>query len=242
MSVVLVDSVSKSYNGQTAVSDLSLEIPGGARLALLGANGAGKTTLLRMISGLLAPDCGTVRVFGENPRYSLTARSRMVSISSEMGLYPRLTVREYLEWAASVYGLPPEFYRPRLEQAIDLLHLAPYTHLRCEALSTGNRQKVHLARAIVVDAELLILDEPAAGLDFRSAYDLVQSLLGPSFSQKTILFTTHQLWEAELIAQTMAILHCGRLIAVDTLENIKAHFGVSSLSDIFLKILPGEVA
>jgi ABC-2 type transport system ATP-binding protein len=239
MSAVLVEGVSKSYNGEMALDDLTLEVPFGARIALLGANGAGKTTLLRIISGLLTPDSGSVRVFGEDPRQSLAARSRMVSISSEMGLYPRMTVREYLRWSASVYALPRQLYLPRIERAIDLLHLASYADRRCEALSTGNRQKVHLARAIVTDADLLILDEPAAGLDFRSAFDLAQFILGPTFVEKAVLFTTHQLWEAELIAQKLAVLHCGRLIALDTPDNIKATFRVPSLSDIFLRVLPG---
>lgn len=242
MTAVVVDHIFKSYNGQPAIVDVSMEVTAGSRVALLGANGAGKTTLLRMISGLLVPESGTVSVFGENPRESLSVRSRMVSISSEMGLYPRMTVREYLTWSASLYGLPREYYQPKMYQAIEILHLTGFMETRCEALSTGTRQKVHLARALTVDADLWILDEPAAGLDFRSAFDLIQFILSPALSERTILFTTHQLWEAELIAQKMAILHCGQLVAFDTLENIKAHFGVTSLSDIFLKVLPGGLS
>ncbi|MHA2621277.1 MAG: ABC transporter ATP-binding protein [bacterium JZ-2024 1] len=236
---VLAEHLFKSYNGHPALVDVSMEIPVGLRVALLGANGAGKTTLLRVMSGLLAPESGIIRVFGEDPRESRSVRSRMVCISSDMGLYPRLTVREFLSWSASVYGLPPAFYKQTMEMALEILHLTPFADWRCETLSTGNRQKVHLARALVVDADLLILDEPAAGLDFRSAFDLAQFILSPAFSQKTILFTTHQLWEAELIAQKLAILHCGALIAFDRPEQVKNQFGVSSLSEIFLKVLPG---
>jgi ABC-2 type transport system ATP-binding protein len=194
------------------VHDVSFEVAGGEIVALLGPNGAGKTTTLRMLAGLIAPTGGSVRIAGEPlTRASAAAARRRIGFLTEApGLWDRLSVRENLAIYTGLYGLRDD----ASASLVDRLDLAPHLAVRAAELSKGMRQKVALARALLHDPDILLLDEPTSGLD-PGITRTVRTLLDERRSRGcAILVSTHNLDEAERVADRVAVLH-ERLIALD---------------------------
>ncbi|HET8654675.1 MAG TPA: ATP-binding cassette domain-containing protein, partial [Longimicrobiaceae bacterium] len=159
------DHLSKSYGDVPAVRDLSLRVAPGEVYALLGANGAGKTTALRCLATLLRPTAGTAWVDGLDVRaHPLEVRARLGFLAASMGLYQRLTARELLFYFAALQGIPDSRRGARVDEMIDLFEIGPFADRLCGKLSTGQRQRVSIARAIVHDPPALVLDEPTLGL------------------------------------------------------------------------------
>jgi len=163
---VVVESLSKSFGATEAVADLSFAIAPGEIYGLLGPNGAGKTTTLRTLVGILLPTRGRVQVAGVDVVEDPTAvRARLGFLTNTTGLYPRLTGRELLRYFGRLFGLRPDATAARIETLARALQLDPFFDRRCEALSTGERQRLSIARAVLHDPAVLVLDEPTAGLD-----------------------------------------------------------------------------
>ncbi|MGH8103981.1 MAG: ABC transporter ATP-binding protein, partial [bacterium] len=209
---------------------------------LLGPNGAGKTTALRLIMGLLTPNTGSVEVFGENPRANPDVKREVGYLTADMGLYGRLTPRESLAFFGRLYGLEDGTLDRRIREVVERLEIGPFLERRCETLSTGMKQRVLLARALLPDPRVLILDEPTAGLDAVTALDFINLLKQDRATGKAILFSTHQLWEAEILADRIGILHQGELGACGQPADLLQEFGSTSLLDLFLKIVHGQAS
>jgi ABC-2 type transport system ATP-binding protein len=206
-----------------AVEGVDLEVRRGEVFGLLGPNGAGKTTTMRMLATLLEPTHGTASVLG----LDLVAQARDIRrrlgavLSGERSLYWKLTARENLEYFAALYHLPPRDTRQRIAAALDAVQLADRADDYVEKFSTGMRQRLVLARALLPDPELLLLDEPTVGLDPQAARDLRERVLARRAEGRTVLLTTHYMDEADQLCDRIAIIDHGRIVALDTPAALK---------------------
>jgi ABC-2 type transport system ATP-binding protein len=223
--------------GRPAVDGLDLEVRRGELYALLGPNGAGKTTTLRMVTGLLAPDAGSVDVLGiDLAAAPAAAKMKMAYLPDEPMLYGKLRPGEYLEFVAGLWGVAPEAAEPRARELLDWLDLARHAHELTEGFSRGMKQKLALAGALIHAPELLILDEPLTGLDAAAARQVKDLLVSHVAGGGTVILTTHILEVAERLAQRIGIIRAGRLIAEGTLDELRARTAGGSLEDVFLEL------
>jgi len=223
--------------GRPAVDGLDLVVRRGEFYALLGPNGAGKTTTLRLVTGLLAPDAGSIEVLGiDLAGAPAAAKAKMAYLPDEPMLYGKLKPFEYLEFVAGLWGVRAEVAEPRARELLDWLDLGKHAHELTEGFSRGMKQKLALAGALVHDPELLILDEPLTGLDAAAARQVKDLLLAHVAKGGTVILTTHILEVAERLAQRIGIVRQGRLIAEGTLDELRALTQGGSLEDVFLQL------
>lgn len=223
-----------------AVDGISFECRPGEIFGLLGANGAGKTTTLRMLSTVLRPSTGTASVMGHDVlEEDAAVRRNLGFFSASTALYPRLTARETLEFFARINHYPPERVRERVEALIDRFGIREFADARVDRLSSGMKQKVSIARTVAHDPPVLIFDEPTVGLDVINALELVRVTGELRDEGKTVLYSTHIMSEAEKLCDRIAIVHRGRIIALDTLEGHRAATGLHYLEDIFVHYAGG---
>lgn len=235
-----IRDLTKIFAGRRVVDTLSLELQPGTFYALLGANGAGKTTTMRMIAGLLAPDAGQVSVYGRPlDRQPLDAKALVAWMPDEPLVYDKLTPLEYLEFVAGLWAVPPGVAAGRAEELLRWLDLWGVRDARCETFSRGMRQKTALAGALLHEPRLLLLDEPFSGLDAAVARQVKDLLVQKTREGATVVLTTHVLEIAERLAQTIGILHRGRLMAQGTLEELRVRQGrpQASLETLFLDLV-----
>lgn len=234
------DRLSKAYGEMVAVRDLSLTVREGEVYALLGANGAGKTTALRCLATLLRPTSGTARIAGRDAvREPLEVRRRLGFLAASMGLYQRLTGRELLRYFAGLQGMEGAEAEARVEEMVSLFDLAPFADSLCGKLSTGQRQRVSIARAVVHDPPALVLDEPTLGLDVLSGEAIFRFIDAARARGRAVLFSTHQMSEVELLADRVGVIAGGRLVAEGTVEELVAGSGEKNLARAFLRIVEG---
>ncbi len=222
-----------------AVERLSFAISPGEVYGLLGPNGAGKTTSIRMIVGLLRPDGGYAEVDGFRTLDAPEAvKSRIGLVVATEGVYPWLSVREMLMFFADLYGVPPDRAGDHLERLAELLQLRPLLDRRCISLSTGQKQRVTLARALMHDPPVMLLDEPTRGLDVvgtHVVFDYIGHLRGRG---KAVIVCTHRLDEAERLCDRFGLLHEGRLVHEGTLSELRRATGCHSLMEMFTQFMP----
>lgn len=221
-----------------AVDNISFEMGAGEIYGLLGPNGAGKTTTLRMVSGLLRPSGGRVIINDQDVTEHPNQVKRLIGyLTANTGLYVRLSVRELLEYFATLYGLNKQQTKIRIEELADFLHMHDFIKLRCGALSTGQKQRVSIARALIADPPILIMDEPTLGLDVLSNRIILDLIDSQAQAGKAILLSTHALDEIERMCRRIGLIHRGKLIAEGTLESLREKTGHERLSDIFLQLV-----
>ncbi|MEE9289476.1 MAG: ABC transporter ATP-binding protein, partial [Alphaproteobacteria bacterium] len=218
----------------------NLSIDAGEFYALLGPNGAGKTTTLKIVAGLLAPNAGTVKVFGIDALADPIAAKQLIAwVPDEPMIYDKLTPFEYLEFVAGLWGMDAPSAESRASELIEWLGLGPNAHDRCQGFSRGMRQKVALAGALVHEPRLLVLDEPLTGLDAGSARQVKEVLAQRREGGVAVIMTTHILEVAERMAERIGVIHEGRMIAEGTLEELRGQAGPvgDSLEDVFLHLV-----
>ena len=217
----------REFGRTVAVRDVALEVETGAVLALVGPNGAGKTTLLKMICGLLQPTRGTAWVGGCDIRTQPLAVQQLLGFLPDFfGLYEELTVREYLDYFARAYRLPAQERPARIERVLRQAQLAGKLDEPVQGLSRGMRQRLAIARTLIHQPPLLLLDEPASGLDPESRRDLQALFVELAREGKTLVVSSHILSELEDYCTHVAILHGGRLVASGSLAEVRARLGV----------------
>jgi len=236
---VVVDSLVKRFAAKTAVADLSFSVAAGEIYGLLGPNGAGKTTTLRVLAGILTPTAGRALVAGIDVASDpLEVRRRLGFLTNTTGLYARLTGRELLDYFARLHGLGPAAAEARIAVLVRALDLAPFFGRRCEGLSTGERQRLSIARAMLHDPSVMVLDEPTAGLDVLASRFLRSFVRAERDRGKAVVFSTHYLAEAELLCDRIGLLHHGRLLAEGTPAALRAMAGdAPSLEEAFLRLV-----
>jgi ABC-2 type transport system ATP-binding protein len=206
-----------------AVNGIDLRVETGEIFGLLGPNGAGKTTTMKMLATLLVPTEGTISVLGidaaKDPR---KVRARLgAMLSGERSLYWKLTARENLEYYAALYHVPPKDTKSRIEKSLEAVKLLDRADDYVERYSTGMRQRLALARALLPDPQLVILDEPTVGLDPQSARDLRDRVRELKRQGRTVLLTTHYMEEADQLCDRIAIIDHGQIVALDTPAQLK---------------------
>lgn len=237
---VVLDGACKWFGSLHAVDELTLSVAAGEIYGLLGPNGAGKTTALRMLAGLLQPSRGCALVAGLDAT-SLEARARLGFLSGSTGLYARLTVRETLRYFGRIHGLTRDRLTHRIDMLCGWLSLSALLDRRCENLSTGERQRVSLARTVLHDPPVLILDEPTNGLDVLASRALRDFVGQERARGKAVIFSTHYLAEAELLCDRIGLLFRGRLLREGTPGGIRAECGANSLEEAFLRLADSSV-
>lgn len=232
--------LTKSYGPLTAVREVSLEVRPGEVYALLGPNGAGKTTALRCLATLLRPSAGTASVAGIDVTADpVGARRNLAFLAASMGLYERLSARELITYFGRLHGIDDERLVGRVEDLVDLFGIRGFADRLCGRLSTGQRQRVSLARALVHDPPALILDEPTLGLDILSGRTIYDFIARERAAGKAILFSTHQMEEVELLADRVGVLGGGVLVAEGTAEELLQRTGAPNLARAFLTLVAG---
>ena len=205
--------VRRHFGPVEAVRDIDLTAPPGQVTALVGPNGSGKTTLFLVLATLLVPDAGTVRVAGHDPVTEPDAVRAQLGWSPDVfGVYDNLTVLEYLEFFATAYRLPVGERRPRAEELLALIHLETFASSPVHVLSRGQKQRLGLARALVHRPRVLVLDEPASGLDPRSRVDLRELLRAQAADGVAVLVSSHVLADLEEVADRVVFIEAGRTV------------------------------
>jgi len=219
-----------------AVEDISFDVHAGELFGLLGPNGAGKTTTVKMLTTLLIPTSGSAKILGMDVvKEAGSIRARIGFIfGGDRGLYWRLSGNDNLRYFASLYHVDPEVSKKRIPYLLDLVGLGDRGQEKVEGYSRGMKQRLHVARTLLHDPELLFLDEPTIGLDPVGARDLRQMVRNLQAERKTILLTTHYMFEADALCQRIAVVNHGKLIALDTPEALKRE--VKDLSVIELEV------
>jgi ABC-2 type transport system ATP-binding protein len=228
--------IRRSTKEVVAVEDISFDVEPGELFGLLGPNGAGKTTTVKMLTTLLIPTRGTARVLGHDVvREADRLRSRIGFIfGGERGLYWRLTGIDNLRYFASLYHVEPEVANKRIPELLEMVGLSSRGEERVEGFSRGMKQRLHIARTLLHDPEILFLDEPTIGLDPVGARELRQVVRDLQSENKTILLTTHYMFEADSLCQRIAVIDQGRIVALDTPERLKEH--VQDLSVVEVEV------
>ncbi len=231
----------KVFGDFLAVDDVSLTIARGEILGLLGPNGAGKTTTIQMLLGLITPTAGEIRIFGldlETHREQILQRANFSS--TYVSLPYTLSVRENLAVFGRLYGIKP--LAPRIDAILELLNLRELAERRTKELSSGQLTRLHLAKALLNDPELLFLDEPTASLDPDTA-DQIRQLLKRLRSERklSILYTSHNMAEMQEMSDRVVFLSRGRVLATGTPCELIARFEAEDLEELFLKIARGDM-
>jgi ABC-2 type transport system ATP-binding protein len=221
--MIETNDLSKQFNNNFwAVNGVTLAVQPGQILALLGQNGAGKTTTVRMLTALLAPTRGWARVAGfDVTRYPKEVRSNVGVLTEQHGLYMRMSGEEYLDYFGKVYGLDAQARKSRSAYLLDYFGLTEAARRRCGEYSKGMKQKLALARSLIHNPFVLLLDEPTSAIDPESARLVRDEIIRLRSSQRTIIICTHNLAEAEALADQIAIIYRGNILLNGTLEELK---------------------
>lgn len=238
---VTVRGLTKQYGQVRAVDHLDLDVPRGGIFGLIGPNGAGKTTTMLAVVTLLVPDTGTIDVLGADPLADPGGVRRRVGYMPDFfGLYDGLTCREYLDFFASAYDLTGEQRRAQVSDLLELVELSHKGDTDTSGLSRGMQQRLSLARALVHDPELLVLDEPASGLDPRARVELREIMRQLTRMGHTIVVSSHILAELEEICDRVGIIEAGRVLAQGTSDELRRT--VASSMSVTVRVLGGDEA
>jgi ABC-2 type transport system ATP-binding protein len=232
--MLAIEGVAKSYGDTLALDSLDLTVEPGEILGLLGPNGAGKTTLAQIVTSLVRPDAGHVRIGGFDVfKQKRSARSLVGYAPQELGLYSPLTARANLEFFGSLAGLRNKDLRDAVERVSAAVELHAFMDAKIQTLSGGQKRRVHVACALIGDPPLLLLDEPTAGVDIGTRKAMVESVRELAGRGIAVCYCTHYIPEVESLKCGVAILHRGRLLARSSVENLVASEGHASIELVF---------
>lgn len=235
---ILVTNLRKSYGSQPALSGISFEARPGRVLGFLGPNGAGKSTTMKILCGTLLPTAGEAWVAGHHVCHdSLDVRRKIGYLPETNPLYPDMYIREALYFIAGLHHLKSP--KNRIDEVIALTGLGPELRKKIHQLSKGYRQRVGLALAILHDPEVLILDEPTAGLDPNQLQD-IRTLIRQLGSKKTILLSTHIMQEVEAVCDDVVIIRSGEIVADFKLADLNRNYPDSNLEKLFIRLTADE--
>jgi sodium transport system ATP-binding protein len=221
-----------------AVDDISFICQPGRIFSLLGPNGAGKTTTLRMLAGILAPTSGLIKINGFNiEEQAHEAKKHMGFLTGSTGLYERLTPNEIIEYFGKLYGVKSDIIQERKEKLYTLLDMHDFQNKRIGRLSTGMKQKVSICRTMIHDPEVVIFDEPTSGLDVITAENIITLIKDCKKQKKTVIFSSHIMSEVDLLCDDLAIIHKGKMIYNDTMQQFRDDMKAENLTAEFIRII-----
>jgi ABC-2 type transport system ATP-binding protein len=245
MAVIEVEGLTRRYRSRTgtfrrrtavveALRGVTFEVESGELFGLLGPNGAGKTTMIKVLTTLLLPTSGTARVLGfDVRRQARQIRGRVGYVfGGDRGLYDRLSAYDNLRYFADLYKVSPRDRRGRIDQLLEMVELKGRERERVETYSRGMRQRLHIARGLLHDPEILFLDEPTIGLDPVGARELRETIANLHAAGKTILLTTHYMYEADALCQRIAVIANGAFVATGTPADLKQVVGDHTIVEI----------
>jgi sodium transport system ATP-binding protein len=227
-----------TQGGEKRVVDgISFFVGPGEIFGLLGPNGAGKTTTLRMLSGLLTPTSGRILINGCDVQLDRENAKRSLGyLTAGTGLYQRLSPREILRYFGQLICIPDGVLKRRVDELIDWLDMSSFADLRCGGLSTGQKQRANIARAVLGDPPILIMDEPTLGLDVLTNRVVLDFVRAEAAGGKAIILSTHYLDEAETLCSRFGLLHEGRFVGEGDLASLQERADRQRLSEIFLRL------
>jgi sodium transport system ATP-binding protein len=243
LAAIQVNHLGKNYLDKArgvvhAVAGVSFHCNYGEIVGLLGPNGAGKTTTLRMLATVLKPTSGNAQVGGYDiERQPLEVRKRLGFLTGGTGLYGRLTPVESFRFFGSLHGMSRNLIQKQTEELVRLFEMESFQNSHCDRLSTGQKQRVNLARTLLHNPAVVILDEPTAGLDIISSKTILDFIRVSKREGKCILFSTHYMTEAELLCDKVAIIHEGVILGFDTIPTLQASTGAQTLVDVFFRLV-----
>lgn len=240
--MIVAEGLTKIYRDKSgdvrAAQNVSFEARPGESLGILGVNGAGKTTTLRMLATLLEPTSGRATVAGYDvSAQPLEVRKNLGFLSSTTALYGKLKPRELLLYFASLHDMAQSEARRRTDELMAALEIEPFANRLCDRLSTGQKQRVSLARTLLNDPPVLILDEPTAGLDVLASRAIAQYIDDHRARGKTILFSSHIMSEIERLCDRAIVIHEGRVVAQGRVSDLIAGTGEQRMEAAFLKLI-----
>ena len=236
-----VVNLTKKFGDFTAVDNVSFEANKGEIFGLLGPNGAGKTTTIRVFATILEATSGTAEINGfdikNNPE---KVRANIGLLTTDIGLYDRFTARENLRYYGQLYGLKNEKLESRIQELIDTLNMRSFADKKAGKFSTGMKQKVAIARSVIHDPAVIIFDEPTAGLDVLASQTVVNFMKKAKEMGKLVILSTHDMHDAEKLCERVAVMHRGKILAVDRVENIKNKTKAKDLEVAFVRLVGEE--
>lgn len=236
--ILSVKNLVKEFNGFKAVDDVSFEVGAGEIFGLLGPNGAGKTTIIRIISTVLRPMGGTAEVFGYDIiKNSEDVRRNIGVLTTDIGVYERFTGRENLRYFGKLYGLSKGALEKRMDELSKLLDMDNFVDRKAGKYSTGMKQKLAIARSVIHDPKVIMFDEPTSGLDVLASKTVREFMVHAKNSGKGVVFSTHQMHDAEKLCGRIAVLHKGRVVAYDSVRSIKEKTGAPDLEEAFVRLV-----
>jgi ABC-2 type transport system ATP-binding protein len=238
-SALRVTGLTKRYDGGfVALEDFDLEVPAGRFFGLLGPNGAGKTTLISAVCNIIRVTAGEIAVFGA-PHDSLEARRSIGLAEQDVNLDRFLDVEETLLYHGGYFGMSRADARRRADEMMDVFDLRAKATVRAPKLSGGMRRRLLLARALMHEPRIVILDEPTAGVDYELRMELWAYIRRLHEDGTTVLLTTHYLEEADELCEDIALIRAGRVIARDTADGLRRTYDAHSLADVYVKAMAG---
>ena len=235
-----VEHITRDFGVNRAVDDVTFSVAQGEVVGLPGPTGAGKTTTLRVLAGLLKPATGATRIGGRDMQTEpLEARRQLGFLTASTGLYERLTGRETLQTFGRLQRLDEATLESRISTLSEELELGAFIDKRCGALSSGQKQRINIARAVVHDPSAYVLDEPTATLDPLASRDILQLVQRAKARDKAVLFSTHRMEEAEYLCDRLLFMRGGKIVARGTSSELLAQSGKEKLTDAFLHFAAG---
>jgi len=236
--VIQVKNLTKEFKNFKAVDEVSFDVEEGEIFGLLGPNGAGKTTIIRVIATVLAPTSGTAEVLGfDVVKNSEEVRKNIGVLTTDLGVYERFSGRENLRYFGELYGLSENILEERINELSNLLEMQDFIDRKAGKYSTGMKQKLAIARSVIHNPKIIIFDEPTAGLDVLASQTVLNFMRRAKRPGGCVIFSTHQMHDAEKLCDRVVIIHKGKAIANGTVEALKNKTDSVYLEDVFMKLV-----
>ncbi len=243
--IIEVKNLKKRFGNFWAVDDISFNVKEGEIFGFLGPNGAGKSTTIRILTTLLRPTAGNAKVAGfDVVKEADMVRKNIGLVAEKIILYDSLTADENIKFFGRLNHLPEDLIKKRAEKWYRALHMEEWKNHLVGTFSTGMKQRINIIRALITEPKILFLDEPTLGLDPQTTRLIREFLVQLNKKKITIILTTHDMFEAEILSQRLAIIDHGKIAALDTVENLKKkvkHIKNPTLEDVFLKVTGKEI-
>lgn len=240
--MIEIKNVSKTYNNNIkAIDNLNLKINNGEIVGFIGLNGAGKTTAIKMMTGILQPDVGTIKINGYDiVKDSLKAKQIIGYIADSPDMFLKLTGMEFINFIANIYKVPLDVRKKRIKEFGERFGLSDVLDKPMQSYSHGMRQKIMVVAALVHDPDVWILDEPLIGLDPTSAFELKKMMREHADKGNSVFFSTHVLEVAEKLCDKIAIIDKGKVVFIGTLKELKDKYDKKDLEELFMEVIKHE--